>query len=78
MFLCKFICFCVLFTYLTLPYCVMGLPRWFIGQEMTVQSLSPEEALETDMAAAPTFLPGKALDRGVWWAALHGVSESRM
>ena len=33
-----------------LPYCVMGLPRWFSGKEMRVQSLSPEEPLQKEMA----------------------------
>ena len=55
----------------------MGLPSWLGGKEMKAQSLSPEEALEMDMAATPTFLPGKPLDRGAWWAVVHGVPESR-
>ena len=25
----------------------------------------------------PVLLPGKPMDRGVWWAALHGVAKSR-
>ena len=56
----------------------MGLPSWLGGKEMRAQSLSPEEAPEMDMAATPTFLPGKPLDRGAWWAVVHGVPESQM
>ena len=25
----------------------------------------------------PVFLPGKSMDRGAWWAILHGVAKSR-
>ena len=25
----------------------------------------------------PVLLPGKSLDRGAWWAAVHGVAKSR-
>ena len=24
----------------------------------------------------PVFLPGKSMDRGVWWATVHGVTKS--
>jgi len=24
----------------------------------------------------PVFLPGKSLDRGAWWATVHGVTKS--
>ena len=26
---------------------------------------------------SPVFLPGKFLDRGAWWATIHGVPNSR-
>ena len=26
----------------------------------------------------PLFLPEKPMDRGVWWATIHGVAESDM
>ena len=26
----------------------------------------------------PVFLPGKSMDRGAWWATVHGVTKSRM
>ena len=25
----------------------------------------------------PVLLPGKSLDRGAWWAVVHGVAKSR-
>ena len=25
----------------------------------------------------PVLLPGKSMDRGAWWAAVHGVAKSR-
>ena len=29
------------------------------------------------MAPAPALLPGKSMDGGAWWAAVHGVGKSR-
>ena len=26
--------------------------------------------------ATPVFLPGKSMDRGEWWATVHGVAKS--
>ena len=28
------------------------------------------------MATTPVFLPGKSMDRGAWWAIVHGVRNS--
>ena len=28
------------------------------------------------MQLTPVFLPGEFMDRGAWWAAAHGVTES--
>ena len=25
----------------------------------------------------PVFLPGKSMDRGAWWATVHGVTKSQ-
>ena len=25
----------------------------------------------------PVFLPGKSMDRGAWWATVHGVAKSQ-
>ena len=29
------------------------------------------------MPPTPVLLPGKSMDRGAWWAAVHGVTKSR-
>ena len=29
------------------------------------------------MAATPVFLPENPMDRQVWWATVHGVTESQ-
>jgi len=42
-------------------------------QEMQVRSLGREDPLEKEMATPPVFLPWKSLDRGSWWAIVHGV-----
>ena len=45
-------------------------------QEMRVQPLSQEEPLEEEMATHSVFLPENPVDRGAWWATVHGVTES--
>ena len=46
-------------------------------QEMQVRSLGGEDSLEKEMA---TYLQYSCLenpmDRGAWWAAVHGVAKS--
>ena len=27
--------------------------------------------------ATPVFLPGESMDRGAWWATVHGITKSR-
>ena len=44
-------------------------------QEMHVQSLVWEDPLEKEMASQYSCL-GSPMDRGVWWATVHDVSES--
>ena len=44
-------------------------------QEMWVQSLGGEALLEKKMQPTPVFLPGKSLNRGAWWAAVHRVTK---
>ena len=44
-------------------------------QEMWVQSLGGEDLLEKKMQPTPVFLPGKSLNRGAWWAAVHRVTK---
>ena len=41
-----------------------------------VPSLGQEDPLEKEMATTPVLLPGESLDRGAWWATVHGVMES--
>ena len=44
-------------------------------QEMRVQSLGPEDALEKEMATHSSIL-APLMDRGAWWAIVHGVAKS--
>ena len=46
-------------------------------QDMWVQFLGREGALKEKMAPPPVFLPGKSMDRGAWWATVHGVEKSQ-
>ena len=41
-------------------------------QEMPVQSLGREDPLEQEVATRSSIL---AMDRGAWWATVHGVTE---
>ena len=43
-------------------------------QEMQVRSLGLEALLENEMATYSSIL---AMDRGAWWATVHGVAESQ-
>ena len=42
-------------------------------QETQVRSLGQEDPLEKEMATHSSIL---AMDRGVWWATVHGVTKS--
>ena len=47
-------------------------------QETWVQSLSWEDSLEEDMATHSSILVWKIpMDRGAWWATVHGVAKSQ-
>ena len=47
-------------------------------QETQVRSLGREDPLEKEMAAHSRVLVWKNLmDRGAWWAAVHGVAKRR-
>ena len=46
-----------------------------VMQETWVQYLGWEDPLEKGMATTPVFLPGESMDRGAWWAAVHGVEK---
>ena len=46
-------------------------------QEIQVQSLGGEDLLEEGMQPTPVFLPWRiSMDRGAWWATVHGVAKS--
>ena len=47
-------------------------------RELWVRSLGWEDPLEEDMATHSSILAWRIpVDRGAWWAAVHGVAESR-
>ena len=47
-------------------------------QEIWVPSLGWEDPLKEGMATHSSILAWRILmDRGVWWAAVHGVTKSR-
>ena len=46
-------------------------------QEMWVRSLGQEDSLEEGMATHAKYsCLGNPMDRGAWWAMLHGVAKS--
>ena len=46
-------------------------------QETWVQSLGWEDALEESMATQSSILAWRIpLDRGAWWATVHGVAKN--
>ena len=48
-------------------------------QETWVQSLGWEDPLEEGMATDSSILAWRIfMDKGAWWATIHGVSESDM
>ena len=47
-------------------------------QETQVLSLGGKDPLEEGMATHSSILDlEKSMDRGAWWAAVHGVAESQ-
>ena len=47
-------------------------------QEMRFQSLGQEDPLQKEMATHFQYsCLGNPMDRGAWWATVHGVTESR-
>ena len=48
-------------------------------QETQVGSLGWEDPVEKEMATHSSILAWRiAMERGAWWAAVHGVAESDM
>ena len=53
---------------------VKGLPAM---QETQVPSLGWEDPMEKEMATTPLYsCLENCMDRGAWWAAVHGVTKS--
>ena len=60
-----------------------GLPRWLsskesacnLSHEAQIRSLDQRDPLEKKWQPTLVFLPGKSLDRGAWWATVHGVTR---
>ena len=47
-------------------------------QESWIQSLGQEDLLEKEMATHSSILARRIhLDRGAWWATVHGVTKSQ-
>ena len=47
-------------------------------QERQVPSLGHEDALEEELATCSSVLAGRVpMDRGAWWATVHGVRKSQ-
>ena len=47
-------------------------------QEMWLRSLGWEDPLEKEMATHSSIsYPENPMDRGAWWATVHGVTRSR-
>ena len=47
-------------------------------QETWVQSLGQEDPLEEEMTTPSSILAWKIpMDRGAWWACVHGITKSQ-
>ena len=49
--------------------------RWWRIWVSTYPQLAPTWRRQRQLT--PVLLPGKSMDRGAWWAAVHGVEKSR-
>ena len=74
-----------LFLSSTIPYCLeirtslvaQTVKNPSVMQETWVQSLGWEDCLKQGMATHPSILAWKTpMDRGAWWATVHGVAKS--
>ena len=46
-------------------------------QKIQVPSLGREDPLEKGMATHSTILAWEIMDRGPWWAIVHGVAKNQ-
>ena len=70
-----------------LYYSCFRLLGWFSGKEFTCQCRRHQEIQVPSLGGkipwrrkwqlTPVFLPGNSMDRGAWWATVHGVTKSQ-
>ena len=46
-------------------------------QETPLRSLGWEDPLEKERQPTPVFFLDNSMDRGAWWAIVHGVAKSQ-
>ena len=63
---------------------LLGLPGGTDSKESTCSAGDPEFDAwvgnfpwRREWLPTPVFLPGESLDRGAWWATVHGVAKSQ-
>ena len=56
---------------------VMNPPAMQEAQETLVQTLSWEDPWRRKRLTTSVFLVGNPMDRGAWWAMVHGVAKSQ-
>ena len=44
-------------------------------QEKQIRSLGGENLLEEEMATHSSILTWEIIDRGAWWATVHGIAK---
>ena len=49
-----------------------------VMQETWVKSLGQEDALEKEMATHSSIPVLNPMDRGAWWATVHGIAKNQM
>ena len=50
---------------------------WIEGLELSSPITAPTPNQRRRWHPTPVLLPGKSMDGGAWWAAVHGVAKSR-
>jgi len=62
-----------------MPFVVF--PRWLIGKKNPPANVGDLGSWirripwRRKWQPTPVFLPGNSMDRGTWWATVHGVAE---